>query len=184
MPEQLVKTMRNVLAVLAALFLASCAAQPAVTKPVQGDVSLSLRPASAKELPSAGGGLHTPYAPPDLLITKSDQDFVVLALELETAREENLTLVEFASDSGILRPYTRSELVDWWKDRSIYDGRKTSWIKCLERTYVPSGEFRMKPGRSTYFVVLMGKKPITKPQVVRARYFVDSEERELVCRLE
>ncbi|MCX7023808.1 MAG: hypothetical protein NT080_04220 [Spirochaetes bacterium] len=172
-------------AVSLSLVLVACASAPGKPDARASVCTLDLRIATSRDFPDVGGAFPSPYEPPDGLIFKSDQDFVVLTVEIESGSGGNsLQVLAIDAEGGQAVYLGRAGFIRWWKGRSWYDERNRTWERYLHRTYLPEGAFNTKRGKQLYHVVLMGKRPLAKPVVMNARFLVDGEERSFVVTIE
>ncbi len=140
--------------------------------------ALSVRIATNDELSASASIMPSPYEPPDGLFVKSDQGFVVLVIEVTGASGANqVELTGMRTQEKGISFQTRDAFIAWWKNRNIYEGSDHAWERYIRQTYLPPGNFRLSRGDSTYFAVLMGKRPIPKPLSIEARFKVDGQER-------
>jgi len=168
-------------AVVLAGALSGCAGVPKVVDPSGVDLSLS-RLTERQMLALYGAGTDddpNPYVTPGSLLSSSDAEYIVLRLDVVAARRALISLNEVTArdDSGkqLATLYTWPDFKAWLKSWSMDDKVLNIEYVKAESSYIPGMDFQVGVGRRSYYLVLIGKRPIPKPCTVLGSFSIDSD---------
>jgi hypothetical protein len=169
--------MKNLLAagtMIAAICLASsCASSPSVTVP-----EASVRFVSVPELKSAFGYSFdiNPYLEPSSLIRGKLSEFIVLRVDLSLPKPTKVSAVaQLVGQDGNTLESSASldKMTFFWSMWETSDTEAGKRLTSLERSYVPAPEFTARAGKSSYYLVIVGKYPFPRPAKVFATVLVE-----------
>ncbi len=170
------------LAALAIALCLSCSTTPRGSS--GGDFSLTLRAASEKEIMRYGPDLSNPYILQRGMFLVPTEEFVVLMVEATMPSDARVQLNGInALDSGP-KYLSADDIKDWWMRRRSDEAEDRSKQSRIGLSYFPSGPFTMRAGSHSYYIVLIGDKPIKKPFDLVAHFVVNGERQETYLRVE
>jgi len=147
----------------------SCASNPKVIEP---NASLSLL--SQADVKSGYFGAtqnENPYMEPVGILRGRPTEFVVIKLDFSTASEAIVTFsATLKNEKGdrLAELKTQDEMFSFWTgwEGDVLLNRQRELN--IRQTYLPASSFEAKPGKYTYYAVLMAKYPIERPSVIHA----------------
>jgi len=153
--------------------LAGCATVPKVTSPTGVDVSVSqMSPSTIRSYYGIGvSGDLNPFIPAGGMLHKQKQDFIVLRISVASLRDADVTL-----DRATARDAQGNDVADLYTWRQFeallkhdyFQGRDYQQVYSRARNaYMNPFDVSVRPGRSTYVVVLVGKHPLPFPVSVK-----------------
>lgn len=154
----------------------SCASAPAIT-----EASVSVRMPSDAELKSAYGYNFevNPYLEPSSIIRGKPDEFIVLRIDLSLPAPAHVDVsARIVAPDGtvVAQPKDPEQMRLYWDMWEGKDVDKTKRFTVLDRSYLPSFSLEARAGKTTYYVVLMGKNPLTRPGRVEASLLVAGME--------
>ncbi|HEY9054098.1 MAG TPA: hypothetical protein VIO60_04695, partial [Rectinemataceae bacterium] len=161
-----------VFAVAIATFLGSCASLP------QYDPSLpqvSIVRATESDIRQFGKiSSENPYIEPRTLLRGKTDEFFILRIDFNLPENAEITIVAKAEAPAGKKPakaYSAPEFRDFWNARIIKDNENDALNQrkytSIDRSCVPSFDFRQKAGRGSAFLPFASENPMPRPMLFR-----------------
>jgi hypothetical protein len=134
---------------------------------------LNPRLATKTEIQRTNGPFQSPYEPQSGLIFKSDREFVVLIVEIDSECGGDIVeLLSLNSEGNAARYYPKRDFLAY-RGGGGNEASDIALRRYIEKTYLPEGKFRVARGKSQYYVVLAGKKPLNRPCAIEGEFSIN-----------
>jgi hypothetical protein len=157
--------------------LAGCMSAPKVVDPAGVDISVVKLTRDQAVMSYGGGSLKepNPYRMPGGILMGQPHELIVLRFSMVASRNAQVfvnSITARTADGASVARYDELDeyaaYISGWK--SPLTERN---VQIVRDSYIPGSSFKIRPGRHTYYAVLIGKNPIPRPFKVSVDIYVD-----------
>jgi hypothetical protein len=166
-----------VTAVVVAVSVVSCASVP----PESASPSASIRLVDQNGMRALWGRSFTvnPYLEPQAAFFPSKYEFEIVSFTVSLPSATKVVLsasVYDAEGKESVLAYDLHDFKVFWNSWGTTDLNIANRQRTIDLTYAPASSFTAPRGNRTYYLVMIGKRPIARPATVRAWITLDGEE--------
>jgi hypothetical protein len=150
------------------VFLSSCATSQAYD---ENEPVVSISHVQDSDLKKYGVNFaENPFKEPNIVFIGKLYEFYIVQISLNLRQKTQIRIEASAkapSEASTPVPYSQADFIHFWDivsnqggpNPAQYERRK----RTIEDTVIPDFQFIQNPGRSTYYLVFVGKRPIKRP---------------------